>query len=82
MTITCSAAQLLSQERSTVFCLILHLADISHPGKAWEEHVIWSERLCEEFFHQGDLEKKLGRCPSPLCDRENTNLPESQLGKC
>jgi len=35
--------------------------------------------LLEEFFRQGDLEKELGLPFSPLCDRNNTLVAESQI---
>ncbi len=35
----------------------------------------------EEFFKQGEKEKELGLPCSPLCDRENTLIAESQIGK-
>lgn len=75
-----SGSQLMGSDRSKSFSFILHLADISHPGKKWEEHWVWSDRLCNEFFRQGDRERTLGFPLSPLCDRDNTNLPDSQLG--
>jgi len=34
----------------------------------------------EEFFVQGDREKELGLEYSPLCDRHNTMVPQSQIG--
>ncbi|XP_064389358.1 dual specificity calcium/calmodulin-dependent 3',5'-cyclic nucleotide phosphodiesterase 1B-like isoform X2 [Halichondria panicea] len=75
-----SGSQLLGSDRSKTFSLILHLADISHPGKKWAEHLEWSDRLCQEFFCQGDRERSLGLPLSPLCDRDHTNLPDSQIG--
>ena len=35
----------------------------------------------EEFFNQGDREAELGLEYSPLCDRHNTMVPQSQIGK-
>ena len=35
----------------------------------------------EEFFNQGDQEKELGLDMSPLCDRNTTQIPQSQIGK-
>nr|BAA34307.1 EFPDE1 [Ephydatia fluviatilis] len=66
--------------RSKVLCLLLHMADISHPGKEWETHQEFSSRLVEEFFRQGDQEMQLGRTCSPLCNRNTTSVPECQLG--
>ena len=60
---------------------MLHCADISHPAKPWEVHKEWTLRLVNEFFRQGDMEKELGRQCSPLCDRNTTRIPESQIGK-
>ena len=36
--------------------------------------------MLEEFFIQGDTEKQLGLPISFGCDRENFNLPQSQIG--
>lgn len=69
-----------SLDRSKVLCLMLHCADISHPAKPWEVHKEWTLRLINEFFRQGDMEKELGRQCSPLCDRNTTLIPESQIG--
>lgn len=35
--------------------------------------------LIEEFFRQGDLERELGLDISPLCDRNSTVIPKSQI---
>ena len=77
-----SVSQLSEEEqRSKVLCLLLHVADISHPGKPWQLHQQWTSRLMEEFFQQGDRERERGVECSPLCDRHNTLIPESQLGE-
>ncbi|CAF1335156.1 unnamed protein product [Adineta ricciae] len=67
-------------EKAKALALILHCADISHPGKPWNIHHIWTKSLIEEFFTQGEKEKALGLPCSPLCDRENTLVAESQIG--
>lgn len=61
--------------------MVLHCADISHPAKDWNLHYRWTSQLLEEFFLQGDMEKKLGLPFSPLCDRNNTLIAESQIGQ-
>ena len=35
----------------------------------------------EEFFKQGDKEQEQGLDFSPLCDRQNTMVPQSQIGE-
>lgn len=59
---------------------MLHCCDISHPAKKWDLHFRWTSQLLEEFFLQGDKEKELGLPFSPLCDRKNTLVAESQIG--
>ena len=72
--------QIQGEEKPKVLSLFLHMADISHPGKKWEIHEKWTSRLIEEFFMQGDKEKELNLPCSPLCDRNTTAIPESQVG--
>ncbi|UXI15051.1 developmentally-regulated GTP-binding protein 2 [Sarcoptes scabiei] len=59
---------------------ILHSADISHPSKIFSLHQRWTLLLMEEFFRQGDMERELGLAYSPLCDRNSTLIPQSQIG--
>ena len=59
---------------------IIHAADISNPTKPLEIYKEWAQRCVEEFFMQGDLEKKLGLPISFNCDRNTVSLPKSQLG--
>ena len=58
----------------------LHAADLSNPVKPTAVYEKWAERVMSEFFSQGDKEKELGMKPSPLCDRETTVIPNSQMG--
>ncbi len=59
---------------------IIHAADISNPTKPLPIYQEWAQRCVEEFFRQGDLEKKLGMPISFNCDRNSVSLPKSQLG--
>lgn len=67
-------------DKSKAMSLVLHCCDISHPAKKWNLHHRWTMLLLEEFFRQGDLERELGLPFSPLCDRNNTLVAESQIG--
>mmetsp|Transcript_84318 Transcript_84318/g.261906 ORF Transcript_84318/g.261906 Transcript_84318/m.261906 type:complete len:202 (+) Transcript_84318:1-606(+) len=60
--------------------MVLHAADISNPGKPTALSDMWTRRLKQEFFLQGDEEKRLGIPVSPLCDRSNSNFASSQVG--
>ncbi|XP_020295333.1 calcium/calmodulin-dependent 3',5'-cyclic nucleotide phosphodiesterase 1-like isoform X4 [Pseudomyrmex gracilis] len=69
-----------SVDKSKAVSLVLHCCDISHPAKRWDLHHRWTMQLLEEFFRQGDKERELGLPFSPLCDRNNTLVAESQIG--
>jgi len=67
-------------DKTLVLCLLLHSCDISHPAKQWDLHYQWTARCMEEFFKQGDKEQEQGLDFSPLCDRQTTMVPQSQIG--
>ncbi|XP_064292290.1 dual specificity calcium/calmodulin-dependent 3',5'-cyclic nucleotide phosphodiesterase 1A isoform X5 [Plodia interpunctella] len=67
-------------DKSKAASLVLHCCDISHPAKRWDLHHRWTMSLLDEFFLQGDKERDLGLPFSPLCDRNNTLVAESQIG--
>ncbi|ROT82369.1 putative calcium/calmodulin-dependent 3 [Penaeus vannamei] len=69
-----------SLDKAKALSLVLHCCDISHPSKPWHLHERWTTQLLEEFFRQGDKERELGLPYSPLCDRNNTLVAESQIG--
>ncbi|KAE8745217.1 hypothetical protein FOCC_FOCC008108 [Frankliniella occidentalis] len=67
-------------DKSKALAMVLHCCDIAHPAKRWDLHHRWTQLLLEEFFRQGDRERELGLPFSPLCDRNNTLVAESQIG--
>ena len=61
--------------------LIIHASDISNPAKKFDGiYDEWTRRVMEEFFNEGDLEKKEGLPVNFLCDREKTYIPKAQIG--
>lgn len=68
------------EERITVLEIAIKCGDIGHAAKSLELHEKWTLLVCEEFFHQGDLEKGLGQPISMYCDRETTDIAKSQSG--
>lgn len=60
--------------------LLFRAADINHSAKEWRMHEMWTRRIVQEFFLQGDHEKGLGMKVSPLCDRDTVSVPSSQVG--
>lgn len=67
-------------ERLELYKLCIKAADISHTAKSTELHEKWCKLLMEEFFSQGDKEKKLKLAVSMYCDRDNTDVQKSQAG--
>lgn len=61
--------------------LLLKVGDISNVSRPFEIADKWCDVLNNEFFRQGDLEKKTGiGLTSPLNDREHPDKPKSQIG--
>ncbi|CAO3588475.1 unnamed protein product [Absidia cylindrospora] len=64
----------LGRDDRLILCqTLLHAADISNPLRPWPICYIWSQRVCTEFFHQGDMERMNGLPNSPNMDRQKTN---------
>ncbi len=59
---------------------IIHAIDIGHAAKSFDLEKKWADLVTKEFHNQGDKEKELGLPISFLCDRNNFNLPSSQVG--
>jgi len=58
--------------------LVVHTADISNPTKKFDIYFNWAKLIVEEFYSQGDKEKKLGlKCS---CDRTKVTIYKNQLG--
>ena len=58
--------------------LLIHSADISNPTKIFDIYFDWAKLVVEEFWDQGDKEKKLN-LPC-FCDRDKVTVYQSQLG--
>merc|ERR1712176_1339682 len=68
------------RERLMWLELFLHVADVSNPLKPFSICRPWAWRVLDEFFAQGDEEKRLGLPVGMLNDREKVNRPGSQHG--
>jgi len=60
--------------------LFLHLSDVSNPLRPFDICKPWAWCVLEEFFDQGDEEKRLGIPVGMLHDRDVVNKPGSQHG--
>ena len=64
----------LKKYRYFILQIALKCADISNPCRSWNISRLWSYRACEEFFRQGDQERKLGLPLTQVCDRQNISI--------
>ena len=57
--------------------LVVHGSDISNPTKIYDIYSGWAKLILEEFFSQGDKEKKIGiKCSY---DRDKVSIYQNQL---
>lgn len=69
-----------AEHRHFILQIALKCADISNPCRPWEISRKWSYKVCDEFFRQGDYERRLNLPVTPLCDRHTTSIPKIQAG--
>jgi len=67
------------EDKVVLMSTAIRLAEISWICRPQNIYVRWSERVVEEFFAQGDLEKSMGLAVSPFCDRDVVSAPKMQL---
>jgi high affinity cGMP-specific 3',5'-cyclic phosphodiesterase 9 len=67
-------------DSKTLLQTILHAADISNATKPWPVYIRSAEKIMEEFFVQGDLEKIHYEDEKPTFDRESTDIVQLQIG--
>ncbi|KAF5897502.1 high affinity cAMP-specific 3',5'-cyclic phosphodiesterase 7A isoform X1, partial [Clarias magur] len=68
-----------ASHRHFILQMALKCADICNPCRPWELSKQWSEKVTEEFFHQGDIEKKHKLEVSPLCDSTANSIADVQI---
>uniref|UniRef100_G1RXK4 Phosphodiesterase n=1 Tax=Nomascus leucogenys TaxID=61853 RepID=G1RXK4_NOMLE len=69
-----------AHDRHFMLQIALKCADICNPCRIWEMSKQWSERVCEEFYRQGELEQKFELEISPLCNQQKDSIPSIQIG--
>ncbi|KAL4158107.1 hypothetical protein PRNP1_003886 [Phytophthora ramorum] len=67
-------------DKKLLLKMILHTCDVSNPAKERETMLRWTDRVVEEFFVQGEMEKQLGLPVSPFMDRDTIVLKKMQVG--
>uniref|UniRef100_A0A914XF59 PDEase domain-containing protein n=1 Tax=Plectus sambesii TaxID=2011161 RepID=A0A914XF59_9BILA len=65
-------------DRVLVAQMVIKMADINSPCKPFDLHRQWTDRICAEFYAQGDEEKRLGMSVSPYMDRNEPQVAKLQ----
>ncbi len=65
---------------SLVCRTLIKAADISNTAKPFRQAKIWGRRVMNEFWAQGEMEKKLNLTVGPMNDQENTEFNSTQAG--
>lgn len=61
--------------------IAIKMADISNCGRPRDLYLEWSKKIAEEFYSQGDVERKLHFTVSPFMDRtkHKADFPKGQM---
>ncbi|CAI4225758.1 unnamed protein product [Auanema sp. JU1783] len=65
-------------DRLLISKMIIKMADINSPCKPYPLHRQWTERICDEFYNQGDEEKQLNMTVTPYMDRDDAQVAKLQ----
>ncbi|KAJ1371606.1 cGMP-specific 3',5'-cGMP phosphodiesterase 3 [Parelaphostrongylus tenuis] len=58
--------------------MVIKMADINSPTKPYTLHRQWTDRICEEFYEQGDEERRRGMPITPYMDRSDAQVAKLQ----
>ena len=66
--VSSSGALLLDQhnDRVQVLQTLMHCADLSNPTKSLSQYQLWVQGLMQEYYSQGDMERRLNLEISPI----------------
>ncbi|RKO95547.1 HD-domain/PDEase-like protein [Caulochytrium protostelioides] len=67
-------------DKKLVLNMAIKATDINNAAKPNDLCVTWTNWCMEEFFLQGDQEKKRGMTVSMFMNRDNTDIPKCQIG--
>lgn len=65
-------------DRVLVSQMLIKFADINSPAKPFSLHRQWTDRICQEFYEQGDEEKRRNMPISPYMDRNYPSVAKLQ----
>eukprot|EP00761_Pharyngomonas_kirbyi_P014176 gb/GECH01014206.1/.p1 GENE.gb/GECH01014206.1/~~gb/GECH01014206.1/.p1 ORF type:complete len:682 (+),score=155.78 gb/GECH01014206.1/:1-2046(+) len=62
--------------------IAIKCADVSNPARPRDLYLKWADRICEEFYNQGDKERELALSISPFMDRTKPAFSKGQIAFC
>eukprot|EP00741_Cyanophora_paradoxa_P012711 tig00020616_g12280.t1 len=68
------------EDRTLFLVTALKIADISNAARPLQQHVEWCTRVNEEFYRQGDEERRAGLPLSQFCDRTSGSVAATSAG--
>ncbi|KAI9024445.1 hypothetical protein CLU79DRAFT_834418 [Phycomyces nitens] len=80
MTKTTKTTMMNRDDRQGLCRVLLHAADISNTVRPWPIAKQWSDLIVQEFFRQGDAERRAGLPVSPGMDRDLSSQADISLG--
>ena len=69
-------------DRAAIMKMCVKCADLGHVAAPLPSHKVWVSKLQEEFYRQGDNEKRRELPVSPLMDRDKRGISASQFKFC
>lgn len=69
-----------AQNRLFVMQIALKCADLGNSCRPWSLSLRWTQQICEEFFRQGDYERKMKMRVTPIFDRTRATMAHIQTG--
>ncbi|KAJ3339758.1 hypothetical protein HDU83_007502 [Entophlyctis luteolus] len=67
-------------DKRLVMNMAIKCADVNNPTKELHCYKVWTDRVMEEFFLQGEEELRMGLPISMFMDRATTSVPKCQIG--
>lgn len=69
-----------ADHRLLMLKMMIKAADVSNPAKPMGIYKYWTNAIMDEFYLQGDVERRTCSCISMFCDREKPTLAGCQWG--
>jgi len=69
-----------NEGRQVLINMLMKMADISNAGRPFDIYIHWVDRIMNEFYRQGDMERDHALPISPFMDRSDPQIRKCQCG--